>query len=116
MSVTYGYDLKSGDDMIAAPVEATKIMSRLVVPGAVLVNILPFCTASVRHNRLSSVSQMFSVKYIPSWVPWFSYKPLIQRLKILNERTRSKPINFVKNAMVRCYVAPRFLWTDLTIA
>jgi hypothetical protein len=43
MSLTYGYDLKEGDDMIAAPVQATKILSECVLPGAALVNHLPFC-------------------------------------------------------------------------
>ena len=43
MSLTYGYDLKEGDDMIAAPVQATEILSRLILPGAALVNNLPFC-------------------------------------------------------------------------
>jgi hypothetical protein len=44
MSLTYGYDLKGNDDpMIAAPVQATELLSRLILPGAVLVNHLPFC-------------------------------------------------------------------------
>jgi hypothetical protein len=44
MSLTYGYDLKDFDDMIAAPIQPTEIMSRLILPGAALVNHLPFCT------------------------------------------------------------------------
>lgn len=44
MSLTYGYDLKGNDDnMIAAPVQATEMLSQLILPGAVLVNHLPFC-------------------------------------------------------------------------
>ena len=44
MSLTYGYDLKDNNDqMIAAPVQATEFVSRLIVPGALLVNHLPFC-------------------------------------------------------------------------
>ena len=44
MSLTYGYDLKdNGDHMIAAPVQATEMLSHLILPGAVLVNHLPFC-------------------------------------------------------------------------
>ena len=44
MSLAYGYDLKGNDDrMIAAPVQATELLSRLILPGAVLVNHLPFC-------------------------------------------------------------------------
>jgi hypothetical protein len=43
MSLTYGYDLKDGDDFMAAPIQATELMSRVILPGAVLVNHLPFC-------------------------------------------------------------------------
>lgn len=43
MALTYGYDLKDNDDMIAAPVQATGIMSQLILPGAAMVNHLPFC-------------------------------------------------------------------------
>ena len=44
MSLTYGYDLKSHDDkMIVAPVQITRILERLVLPGALLVNHFPFC-------------------------------------------------------------------------
>ncbi|KAH9987419.1 cytochrome P450 [Russula vinacea] len=43
MSLTYGYDLNDGDDFVAAPIQATEIMSRVVLPGGTLVNHLPFC-------------------------------------------------------------------------
>jgi hypothetical protein len=43
MSLTYGYDLKDGDKILEAPVQVTKIMSPLVLPGAALVNNVPFC-------------------------------------------------------------------------
>ena len=43
MSVTYGYDLKAGDKILEAPVQINELMLPLVVPGAILVNHLPFC-------------------------------------------------------------------------
>jgi hypothetical protein len=43
MSVTYGYDLKENDDIIVPARKSGEIMSRLVLPGAALVNHLPFC-------------------------------------------------------------------------
>ena len=45
MSLTYGYDLNDGDDFMTAPIQAGEIVTRVVVPGAVLVNHLPFCAA-----------------------------------------------------------------------
>jgi len=43
MSLTYGYDLKDGDKILEAPVQANEILSPLALPGATLVNHLPFC-------------------------------------------------------------------------
>ena len=43
MSLAYGYDLEDGDDFMTAPIQATEMVSRVVLPGAVLVNHLPFC-------------------------------------------------------------------------
>ncbi|KAI0253723.1 cytochrome P450 [Lactifluus subvellereus] len=81
MSLTYGYDLKDNDDIITAPVQATEIMSQLILPGAALVNHLPF------------------LRHIPSWTPWFSYEPLARIGRNLAQRMKNEPIDFVKNAM-----------------
>ena len=60
MSLAYGYDLKEGDDMIAAAVQAGDVMSRHLLPGAALVNNFPFCeefllviTIPITHYFLS---------------------------------------------------------------
>jgi hypothetical protein len=43
MSLTYGYDLKDhNDDMIVVPIQAVEMASRYILPGAALVNYLPF--------------------------------------------------------------------------
>ncbi|KAH9987409.1 cytochrome P450 [Russula vinacea] len=81
MSLTYGYDLNDGDDFMTAPIQATEIMSRLILPGAALVNHLPF------------------LRHIHSWVPFLSYKPLIRIGRVLCEKLKNEPIDFVKNAM-----------------
>jgi hypothetical protein len=47
------------------------------------------------------------VRHIPSWVPWFSYDPLAQEGKRLSEKIKNDPINWVKNAIVRCKNALR---------
>ena len=71
--MTYGYDLNDGDELMAAPIQATEIMSRVIPPGAVLVNHLPFRTIlyfitailvfltaifSAAHSFMGSVSQL----------------------------------------------------------
>jgi hypothetical protein len=58
MSVVYGYDLKGGDKILEAPVQLTKLMSRLLSPGRALVNYLPFC-AVLNFVHTSHTSQLF---------------------------------------------------------
>ncbi len=43
MSIAFGYDLKKGDRMVQAPDQISKLMRPFTVPGAALVNYLPFC-------------------------------------------------------------------------
>ncbi|KAI0278789.1 CyP450 monooxygenase [Russula aff. rugulosa BPL654] len=81
MSVAYGYDLKGGDKILEAPVQAAKLMSPLLSPGGALVNYLHF------------------LRYIPSWVPYFSYEPLVRVVRKLSGRIKNEPIDFVKNAL-----------------
>jgi hypothetical protein len=64
MSMTYGYDLKTYDDkMIEAPVEINKVLMQIVLPGAAVMNYLPFCAymcsgsfhVSVQFSVLSTI-------------------------------------------------------------
>jgi hypothetical protein len=101
MSLTYGYDLKEDDKILEAPVQAGEIMSPLLLPGGALVNHLSFCAPSnFIRSPGNSASQLFSVRYIPSWVPYLSYEPLARIVRKLGVRIRNEPIDFVKNALV----------------
>jgi hypothetical protein len=44
MYLTYGYELKENDDILMPARRTAEIMSRLGMPGAALVNHLPFRT------------------------------------------------------------------------
>jgi hypothetical protein len=44
MSLTYGYGLKENDDILVPVRKSGDIMARVVMPGAALVNHLPFRT------------------------------------------------------------------------
>ncbi|KAI9441889.1 cytochrome P450 [Lactarius indigo] len=81
MSLVYGYDLKENDEITKAPVELVHTLSRLLLPGAALVNHFPF------------------LRHIPSWVPWLSYEPLARLGRELGQRTMNEPMDFVKKAM-----------------
>lgn len=82
MYITYGYDLKENDDLMLLPARRTgEIMSKFVLPGAALVNHLPF------------------LKRLPSWVPLFKYEPVASECKELGLRMKNEPIEFVRNSM-----------------
>jgi hypothetical protein len=59
MSLTYGYDLKEGDKILEAPNQISGILSPLLLPGAALVNHLPFCALYFTPRYASSASQLF---------------------------------------------------------
>jgi hypothetical protein len=99
MSLTYGYDLKDGDKILDAPVQVAKLLAPLVRPGAALINHLPFC-AVFNFILAGSFSPLFSVRYIPSWVPYFSYEPLARIARELSRRIRNEPMDFVKSSLV----------------
>ena len=42
MHLTYGYDLKEGDDILIPPRRTGDIMGKFILPGTALVNHLPF--------------------------------------------------------------------------
>ena len=111
MSLAYGYDLEDGDDFMTAPIQATEIVSRVVLPGTVLVNHLPFCAFpySIVPMMLVPCLTALSVRRIQSWVPFLNYEPLIRKGKELSDKIRNEPIDFVKNAMVCGDCTPRLL-------
>ena len=65
MSLTYGYDPKEGDDMMAAPVQVNEMLFPLLFPGVSMVNYLPF-RAVVFIIVTILVLTDISVKYVPS--------------------------------------------------
>ena len=111
MSLTYGYDLNDGDEFMEAPAQAIELMSPLFLPGAVLVNYLPFCTVPYFITPMLASHSFFTVRRIHSWVPFINYEPLIQKGKKLSEIIKNGPIDFVKSVMVCCDHAPT-LYSD----
>jgi hypothetical protein len=58
------------------------------------------CGFRLHPCYVGNSSQLFSVRHIPSWVPYLSYEPLARTVRKLSERTKNEPIEFVKNALV----------------
>jgi hypothetical protein len=102
MQLTYGYDLKENDDILIPARRTGEIMSHFSLPGAALVNFLPFRTVS--FTRLSLLPPpdclLYTVKHLPSWVPLFKYEPVASECKHLGQRMKNEPIEFVRNSMV----------------
>ena len=99
--MTYGYEVCGpGDKKIEAAKAMSKFGGRLVLPGALLVNELPFRMWSrffMRHLRIMVDA---SVRHIPEWLPWFSYKPLARIGHNMGQEVRYEPIRFLKESMV----------------
>jgi hypothetical protein len=102
MQLTYGYDLKENDDILIPARRTGEIMSHLSLPGAALVNFLPFRTVSFTRLSLLPPSDclLYSVKHLPSWIPLFKYEPVASECKHLGQRMKNEPIEFVRNSMV----------------
>ncbi|KAH9016885.1 cytochrome P450 [Lactarius hengduanensis] len=81
MRLTYGYDLKENDDILAPPKRIGDILKQFVLPATPLVNHLPF------------------LRRLPSWVPWFKYEPLASECRELARRMKKEPIDFVRYSM-----------------
>ncbi len=106
LAVTYGYHVRGCDDrLLAASKRRVKFAVERVLPGTLLINHIPLCMyffffAHRKHDRLSANP---SVRYIPEWVPWFSYKPLIRVGRDLGNQLLYPPFHKVKECMVSNY-------------
>ena len=60
MYLTYGYELKENDDIVVPARRTGEIMSQYALPGAALVNHLPFRTVSFITYCLQSHSYIQS--------------------------------------------------------
>ncbi|KAI0274190.1 cytochrome P450 [Russula aff. rugulosa BPL654] len=87
LSITYGHGLMNGDKHLESTVRAYASVRPLVLPGGALVN----------HSH-----SLFSVRHIPSWVPYLSHERLARTVRKLSATIKNEPIDLVKNALVCC--------------
>ncbi|KAI0253747.1 cytochrome P450 [Lactifluus subvellereus] len=89
LATTYGYEVCGpGDKKIEAAKAMSRFGGRVVLPGALLVNELPF------------------LRHIPEWLPWFSYKPLARIGHGLGQEVLYEPIRFVKESILNGTAQP----------
>jgi len=73
-------------------------MGEIALPGALLVNILPFCESSMVFNKAQRL--LVLVRHIPEWLPWLSYKPLARYGYDLGQVVLHVPMEFAKESIV----------------
>jgi len=83
LAMTYGYEVRGRNDRkIEVAIKMSNHGSATALPGALLVNNLPF------------------LRHIPEWLPWFSYKPLARIGRDLGTEVLNAPFQFVRDAIV----------------
>ncbi|KAF8634134.1 hypothetical protein AX15_001065 [Amanita polypyramis BW_CC] len=84
MGMTFGYELTPGqenDRFVELPEEAVRIITKLILPGSTLVNMLPF------------------LGYIPPWVPGASSQKEAAEVKQILNVYRNEPFEYVLKNM-----------------
>jgi hypothetical protein len=102
LAMGYGYEVQGRNDRwVDASRKLAQLGSQSILPGAMLVNDLPFCERSPLcwlHFRLTRLAL---VRYIPGWLPWFSYKPFARYGHDLGQEVIHGLMSFARKSMVR---------------
>jgi hypothetical protein len=97
--MAYGYEVKGPNDQKVKDAKTmVQIASERTLPGALLVNDLPFCQFSLWYQ--TSWRSFISVRYIPEWLPWLSYKPFARYGYNLGQEVLHGPMGFVRETLV----------------
>ncbi|KAH9981025.1 cytochrome P450 [Lactifluus volemus] len=96
LAMTYGYEPQGRNDRkIEIAKQLSSVGSQVALPGALLVNDLPF------------------LRHIPEWLPWFSYKPLARECYNTGQKVMHEPIRFVKECMLNGTAQPSLALDNL---
>lgn len=89
LSLTYGYDAKGPEDpKIVVVKKMAQLAATTTLPGALLVNNLP------------------SLRHVPEWLPWFSYKQLGRLGYNIGQQAVLEPMEFVMESMANGTAKP----------
>lgn len=96
LAMGYGYEVKGLDDRkIKVARKLAQLIGETVLPGALLVNDLPF------------------LRYIPEWLSWFSYKPLARFGYNIGQEVIRGPMEFVREAILNGTAQPSLALENL---
>jgi hypothetical protein len=100
LAMTYGYEPQGRDDkMVETPRQLSDFGAKMILPSALLVNTLPFRLCHPTFRCWALLITAFTVRHIPEWVPWFSYKPLARLGYDIGQNTMHEPLRFVRESM-----------------
>jgi len=89
LAIGYGYEVQGRNDRkVESARQVVQLASETVLPGALLVNNLPF------------------LRHIPEWLPWLSYKPLARCGHDLWQEVMYGPLSFVREDMAKGTAPP----------
>ncbi|KAF8492582.1 cytochrome P450 [Russula emetica] len=83
LALGYGYEVeKLNDRTVQAAKRMLQLMGETALPGALLVNVLPF------------------LRHIPEWLPWLSYKPLARYGYDIGQVVLHVPMEFARESIL----------------
>ncbi|KAI0289330.1 cytochrome P450 [Russula brevipes] len=83
LAMGYGYEVQGRNDRVVNVArKMAQLAAETALPGAVLVNYLPF------------------LQYIPEWLSWISYQPLVRYGYEMGKEVLHGPIGFVRESIV----------------
>ncbi|KAG6825741.1 hypothetical protein H0H92_002603, partial [Tricholoma furcatifolium] len=108
MSTIYGIDVRSAEDQyISAAEAAMDVISKAVLPGAFLVDLIPASVQDATHSILP-------VKHLPKWLPFTDFHDVGHRGRILIADLIQKPFDYVKGGIETGSAQPSFTLDVLT--
>ena len=101
LDMTYGYEVKGRHDKrLDVSKRLNDLAIAILLPGALLVNELPFCMRSLTFIHHIKLITTFPVRHIPAWVPYISYQPIAQLGRNLTRELLDWSLPFVKESIV----------------
>ena len=96
MEMAYGFDVKSNEDrFLRATVAAIKSTTRVMVPGAFLVDTIPMRALTSELANLP----LTTVKYVPEWFPGAGLKTFARTARKKYDVAVDGPLEYVKESM-----------------
>ena len=101
MEMTYGISIVNNENrFLRATAVAVEILSRVLVPGAFLVDSIPIrASHRVPKNLTWRCLDPALVKYVPEWFPGAGFKTTVREVQEVLDISVGGPLEHVKESM-----------------